>query len=209
MPAGGQQRRMLAAARKARRTHRTRPRLNPARWPGAMRAAGWWRGLSRRGRAAALGATALLAAGALTAGVVLSLAPQPRARQYLAFTACLLTDAHGLTGPQAAPAWAGMQAASLATHAKVEYLPVMSGPTAAAAEPVLASLAVRQCKVIVAAGQAQAAAVAATARRYPAIRFAVIGGPAVGANITQLAGTPTTVRSAVDSLITSAVAASN
>jgi len=46
----------------------------------------------------------------------------PRARQYLAFTACLLTGSRGLAGAKGAEAWAGMQAASLATRAKVEYL---------------------------------------------------------------------------------------
>lgn len=219
MPAGGQQRRMLEAARNARRHRRQRPWLAPdrwrgvaaaaARWHGVAAAAAWWRGLSRRGRAITLGVTALAAAGAITAGVLISLGPQPRARLYLAFTACLLTDAHGLTGPQAAPVWAGMQDASLATHAKVEYLPVMSGPTAADAAPFLASLAARQCRVIVAAGPAPAAAVAASARRYPAIRFAVAGAHATGRNITQLPGTPTTLRTAADQLVTTAVAASN
>ena len=50
----------------------------------------------------------------------------PRARQYLAFNACLLTGSRGLAGPQAAQAWAGMQDASLATRAKVEYLSAMA-----------------------------------------------------------------------------------
>ncbi|MGH3190248.1 MAG: hypothetical protein ACRDPY_35980 [Streptosporangiaceae bacterium] len=43
-------------------------------------------------------------------------APAPSARQYLGFDACLLTGSRGLTGPQAAQAWAGMQDASLATR---------------------------------------------------------------------------------------------
>jgi basic membrane lipoprotein Med (substrate-binding protein (PBP1-ABC) superfamily) len=158
-----------------------------------------------------LAAAGLVAGGCVALVLVLSSvsAPVPRARQYLAFTACLLTDARGLGGPVAAPAWAGMQAASLATHAKVEYLPVMSGPTAADAAPVLASLVARQCKVVVAAGQAQAAAVAASARRYPAVRFAVVGGRAAGPNVTEVTGTAAVVRSSVAGLVSNAVAAGN
>ena len=175
MPAGGQARRMLQAARKTRKRRRAGLRVSWRAWPAVARAAAWWGRLSRRGRVLTLGGVAVLVAGCVALSVVLSLGPAPRARQYLAFTACLLTDARGLNGLPAATAWAGLEDASLATHAKAEYLPVMSGPTAADAAPFLASLAARQCKVVVAAGPAPAAAVAAGARRYPAIRFAVVG----------------------------------
>jgi basic membrane lipoprotein Med (substrate-binding protein (PBP1-ABC) superfamily) len=173
------------------------------------RAAAWWATLSRRARVLTLGGTAVLAAGCVALSVVLSLGPAPRARQYLAWTACLLTDAHGVVGRPAATVWAGMQEASLATRAQVEYLPVVTGSTAAAALPFLNSLAARQCKVIIGAGPAPVAAVAASARRYPAIRFAVVGGVARGANVTEVSGSATAVRSAVDSLVTSAVNASS
>ncbi|MGE5133612.1 MAG: BMP family ABC transporter substrate-binding protein [Gemmatimonadota bacterium] len=171
------------------------------------RAAAWWGGLGRRGRVLALTGAAVLVAACVALAVVRSLPPAPRARQYLAFTACLLTDAHGLNGQPAATVWAGMEDASLATHAKAEYLPVMTGGTAADAAPFLASLAARQCKVIIGAGPAPSAAVAAGARRYPAIRFAVVGGGTAGRNVADLTGSAGAVRSAVDSLVTSAVAA--
>ncbi|MGE5285612.1 MAG: hypothetical protein ACM3ML_00090 [Micromonosporaceae bacterium] len=208
MPAGGQARRMLQAARKTRKRRRVGLRVNWRAWPGMARAPAWWGRLSRRGRLLTLGGVAVLVAGCVALAVVLSLGPAPRARQYLAWTACLLTDAHGVAGRPAATVWAGMQEASLATRAQVEYLPVVTGSTAAAAQPFLNSLAARQCKVIIGAGPAPSAAVAASARRYPAIRFAVVGGKAAGRNVTQLAGTADAVRSAVDSLVTSAVAAS-
>jgi hypothetical protein len=208
MPAGGQTRRMLQAARRARGRRRPAVRVGWRAWPGAGRAAAWWATLGRRGRVLALGGVAVVAAGCVALGVVLSLGPAPRARQYLAWTACLLTDAHGLNGQPAAAVWAGMQEASLATRAQMEYLPVVTGPTVADAVPFLNSLAARQCKVIIGAGPAPAGAVAAGARRYPAIRFAVVGGKAAGRNVTDLAGSPGAVRSAVDSLVTSAVAAS-
>src|SRR5947207_14130382 len=84
--------------------------------------------------------------------------PPPRARPYLNYTACLLTDAQGLAGPTASRAWAGLQDASLATHARVQYLPVAGEPTVGNAMPYLASLLQRQCAVVVAVGPAQVAA---------------------------------------------------
>lgn len=35
--------------------------------------------------------------------------PPPRARPYLEYTACLLTDGQGLAGPLSASVWGGMQ----------------------------------------------------------------------------------------------------
>jgi hypothetical protein len=63
--------------------------------------------------------------------------PAPRARQYLEFTACLLTDDHGITGPEAAPVWAGMQEASLATRAKVQFASVVGRQSVENAVPFL------------------------------------------------------------------------
>jgi basic membrane lipoprotein Med (substrate-binding protein (PBP1-ABC) superfamily) len=131
-----------------------------------------------------------------------------RARQYLAFDACLLTDAHGLAGTEAAQAWAGMQAASLATHAKVEYLPVAGAQTTGAARPYLASLVQRHCNVVIAEGAAQVAAVAADAGQFKSVRFAVIGGHATAPNVTALSAQTTEIKPAVDQVVTSAVRAS-
>jgi hypothetical protein len=93
---------------------------------------------------------------------------QPRARQYLDFTACLLTDADGVTGAQAAPVWAGMQDASQATHAKVQYLSVSGPQTVENAMPFLNSLAQGHCDLVVAVGDAPVAAVRAGAGKFPA-----------------------------------------
>lgn len=172
----------------------------------------WWSARSRRDRVLVGSAGVLVVALGVTVVVALASGPAPRARQYLAFTACLLTDGRGVAGAPAASAWAGMQDASLATHAKVQYLPVTAGSTEGAAAPVLASLVARQCKVV-AAGPPQVAAVMAEARHYPSVRFAVVGGPAAGAgqrlvghsNVTVVTGA---VRSTVAGLVTSAVAAS-
>lgn len=218
MPAGGQRRRMLMAARRGRRARPRRRMAVLARWrdwPGASSLVRWWGGVGRRGRIAVLSAVAVALAACVVLVLVVARGPQSRARQYLAFTACLLTDAHGLTGTQAAPAWAGLEDASLATHAKVEYLPVTTGSTAAAAAPFLASMVARQCQVVVAAGQAQVAAVLADAGHYPDVTFAVVGGagaagkPREGRNVTVVGGSPDAVRSAVAGLVTSAVGAAS
>jgi hypothetical protein len=142
----------------------------------------------------------------------------PRARTYLAFDACLLTRARGLAGPQAAQAWTGLQRASLATHAKVEYLPVMGPQTAAAALPVLSSLIQRDCNVIIAVGTPQITAVDQDAAQHPGVKFATIGGPAASVapgsgtpasapNVTVLTTATAQIAPAVDQLVTAAVQA--
>src|ERR1700761_9200785 len=78
----------------------------------------WWAGVA-----------AVVVVAGLVPWLVWPSTPAPRARVYKAFTACLLTDSRGIAGPQAAPVWAGMQKASLATHVKVEYLAVVGPDT--------------------------------------------------------------------------------
>jgi hypothetical protein len=102
--------------------------------------------------------------------------PAPRARQYTDCSACLLTGAQGVIGAQAAPVWAGMRDASLATRAKVSYLPVTGAQTRENAAPFLAGLVQRRCDVVVAVGDAQVSAVAVAASGYPKVRFVVVGG---------------------------------
>jgi hypothetical protein len=132
--------------------------------------------------------------------------PAPRARQYLAFTACLLTDERGLAGEQAVPVWAGMQDASLASRAKVQFLPATGATTAAGVSPYLASLVQRHCDLIVAVGTPQVAAVSADAARYPDARFVAVGGGASGANVTTVGDTsPAGVRNRVGALVRAAV----
>jgi hypothetical protein len=135
-----------------------------------------------------------------------SSAPPPRARPYLEFTACLLTDGQGLAGAQAAAVWSGMQDASLSTHAKVQYLQAVGPDTKENAAPYLASLVQRKCAVVVAVGQAQVDAVAADATKYPAVRFVVVGVPGSGSNVTSIdSSVPSDVRSRVAKTITDAV----
>ena len=132
------------------------------------------------------------------------------AREYLAsFTACLLTDSHGLAAAQTALVWRGMQDASLSTQARVEYLPVMSGSTAAAAAPYLTSLLQRHCNVVVATGPAQVAAVDAQARRFPSVQFVVPGPVLAGSHVIGLPVPAARLPAAVASVITAALNRSN
>lgn len=135
--------------------------------------------------------------------------PAPRARQYLDFTACLLADEHGITGADAAPVWAGMQDASLATHAKVQFLTIEGPQTTANALPFLASLAQSKCDMVFAAGAVPVAAVDGGASRFPKVRFYVVGRAASNQNVTALAGSSAAqTRTAVSKAVTAAVAAS-
>jgi hypothetical protein len=132
--------------------------------------------------------------------------PAPRARPYLAFTACLLTDGQGLAGSAAGPVWAGMQDASLATRAKVQYLPTVGVADVAGVLPYLASLAQRHCDLIVAVGAAQVAAVDAAAEKYPDTRFVTVGGARPGPNVTVVDGSSAPqVRKRISSLVRAAV----
>ncbi len=127
-------------------------------------------------------------------------------RQYLNFSACLLTDARGVAAGPAAAAWSGMQDASLATRARVSYLPVAGPATEADALPYLASLLQRHCGVVLAVGQAQAAAVAADAARFPRVRFITVGGSAGAPPVIKIAAPSAAyVRAAVSEALTDAV----
>jgi hypothetical protein len=131
---------------------------------------------------------------------------EPRARPYLDYTACLLTDAQGPAGPVAGPAWAGMRDASRATHARVQYQQVTGEPTVGNAMPYLASLLQRRCAVVVAVGAAQVAAVDAEAAKHPGVRFATVGGTAARTNVTVLAESPDALlRDRIRRLVTEAV----
>jgi basic membrane lipoprotein Med (substrate-binding protein (PBP1-ABC) superfamily) len=112
---------------------------------------------------------------------------QSRARQYTAFDACLLTDAHGVVGADAAAVWAGMEDASLATHAKVSWAQVYGPATVANAVPYVNTLVQGRCDLVLAVGPEQTAAVEQVAQTAPHVRFVVVGGGhRSGGNVTAL-----------------------
>jgi basic membrane lipoprotein Med (substrate-binding protein (PBP1-ABC) superfamily) len=130
----------------------------------------------------------------------------PRARPYRDVTACLLTDAHGVTGAEAAPVWAGMQEASLATLAKVQFLEVDGPETVDNARTYLGSLVLSRCDLVIAVGAAQVGAVKADAGSYPDVRFVVVGGDATAGNIVRVdAGPAAQVSAAVSRIVADAV----
>jgi len=211
MPAEGQGKGMLQAARYGRKQTGSRRRrlLSVSGWPvwGAVRR--WWSARGAAGRRLVIGAGALvvvLAAGLAAWLSVSGGGPTPRARQYQAYTACLLTGPRGLADPSAARVWAGMEDASAATLAKVQNLPVASGSSEADAQPYLASLLLRHCNLVAAVGAPQIAAVAVLAPHYPSVRFVVVGGRVAGRNVTGVGGLASGVRAAVNNLVRAASA---
>ncbi len=158
----------------------------------------WW---------AAIGAAAAVAAAVWltwpSPGLPGNAAPT---RQYLNVDACLLTGARGVTGDPAAAVWSGMQDASLATRARVSYLPALGPESTAGALPYLASLLQRHCAVVVAVGAPQSAAVATDAARFPQVRFITVGTGPAASHVTRIAAPSARyVRAAVRAAITAAV----
>ena len=165
----------------------------------------YWLSLTRGQRWLAGGVAVLLVAGLVWAvWPAEERVPQARERQYLDYTACLLTDDKGLTGADAAPVWAGMQEASLSTRAKVQYLSIAGEQTVANASTFVASQAQGGCDLILAAGQLPVAAVEGSAGTFPKNAFLVVGGTAKG-NISTVDGSPAEVQSGVKRIITDAV----
>lgn len=130
-----------------------------------------------------LAAGAVVIAAAVVAwGVWPSPAPAPQARRYLNTSACLLTGPGGIaSGSLAAPVWAAMQSASLATHVMVSYLSD-TGP--ADVGPMLNTLIERQCGVIVATSDASAGVMAA-GKANPHQQFLLVASGAPSATGTS------------------------
>lgn len=158
----------------------------------------------RRHHVIALAIVAALAAGGAAIWLLQPepAAEPPRARQYLDFTACLLTDEHGIQSPQAAPIWAGMQDASLATHAKIQYLSVTGPQTVDNAAAFLASLTQRHCNLVFATGDTPVTATRENAAKYPTVGFYIVGA---GTNTTNLNHIQTNTQQTVNDIIAKAV----
>ncbi len=126
--------------------------------------------------------------------------PPARTRQYVAFTACLLTGPAGLADPQARTVWSGMEAASSATNAQISYLSVPAGEadTVGVATPLANSLVQQRCGVIVAVGAPEVAAVQAVAAQHAAMHFVLVGGGDPAGNVAML---PSTGASSVSSRV--------
>jgi hypothetical protein len=135
---------------------------------------------------------------------------RPTARVYRDVDACLLTDSRGVVpGVPAAPVWAGMQDASLATRARMSFLPAMGPDTEANVVPYVNSLVQEHCSVVVAVGATPVDAVRAVAPRQKGVRFVVVGGGSNSANVSVVReGDRTEVRERVRELLASLTRAS-
>ncbi|MCH0570983.1 BMP family ABC transporter substrate-binding protein [Streptomyces sp. MUM 136J] len=127
--------------------------------------------------------------------------PDPRARQYRDFDACLLTDDKGITaGAPAAPVWAGMQEASSDTRIRVTYVPVMGDQSEAAVRPVFNGLVQRRCEVILAAGSTEVKVAQEEAARNPEVRFVLLDGTREASNITNVRSGEATEKGVSDAI---------
>jgi tetrahydromethanopterin S-methyltransferase subunit A len=70
------------------------------------------------------------------------------------------------------------------TDVQVTYDPVVGEQTAAVAQQFLASQVIRRCAIVVALGDAPAAAVAADRNRYPQVKFLVLTGTESAGEVT-------------------------
>ena len=137
----------------------------------------WWRRYPPVQRWLAGGAAALV----VGIGLAIALWPEPapppsREREYLQFTACLLTPADGVRDKASEPVWKAMQDASLQTKAKVQYLEITGPQTVDNAVTFLNSQAQGGCDLIFAAGDLPVQAVAKGAAKFPAKKFVTVGG---------------------------------
>jgi hypothetical protein len=140
--------------------------MTPKRPVRDVRVRRWW--------LAAVAALVAAVAGAVTWALWPQAVAVPHARHYLDVSACLLTGPDGIVpGTQAAPVWAAMRSASLASHVMVTYLADTGRDDV---KPMLNTLVERQCGVIVATGDA-AAAVVTAGKANPGQRFLLITGP--------------------------------
>lgn len=129
---------------------------------------------------------------------VARVSPQQRV---LAFKACLLTDAQGVAGKEAAPVWSGMEKASIKTRAKVQSLPAFGPPTMANTQPYLKTLISQRCDVIITVGAGPMASVVAAAQAHPKTRFIVIGEAPAAQNLAVVAPDSKDVSAAISSTL--------
>lgn len=118
--------------------------------------------------------------------------PPARSRQFIAFTACLLTGPLGVAGPDAKDAWAGVQAASKATSAQTQYLAAVgASETVGSVTPFANALVQQHCDLILAVGAVEVEVVQAVAAANPDMHFVLVAGGSAGANVAVVPGAST------------------
>jgi hypothetical protein len=89
----------------------------------------------------------------------------------------------GLTDTSAGPVWAGLQDASLATHAKVQYLAITGPQTVDNGVPFLNTLAQTGCNLIFAAATSRWRPSTRERRTSPTGGSTPVGGGSAHANV--------------------------
>lgn len=133
--------------------------------------------------------------------------PPARARQYIAFSACLLTGPAGLADPSARAVWSGMESASSATRAKVTYLAAVgAAETVGSVTPFANSLVQQHCGLVLAVGDVEVRTTQAVAVSNEGVDFVLVGGGAAARNVAVVpAGSADQVSSRVASVMKGAV----
>lgn len=129
--------------------------------------------------------------------------PPARARQYIAFSACLLTGPAGLTDAAAGPVWSGMQQASVSTRAKITHLAVVgAAETVGSVTPFANTLVQQHCGLVLAVGTVEVQAAQAVAASNTAVDFVLVGAGSAGGNVAVVpTGKDAQVSSRVASLV--------
>jgi hypothetical protein len=116
---------------------------------------------------------------------------------------------HGLfpaSADDAVPVWNGLQQASLATRAKIQYLAVTGPQTVDNATTFVATLAQTNCDLVFAAGDIPVTSVNQSAPTFPNTRFLIVHGTATHSNVSIVDGqTPQQITAAVNQIVTNAV----
>jgi hypothetical protein len=156
--------------------------------------------------------SALGLAGALTAvfwpsSMAAPYDPLIMARQYVAFTACLLTGPAGLDDAQARAVWAGMEGASAATRAKVTYLAVVgAAETVGSVTPFANSLVQQHCGLVLAVGTVEVQTTQEVAVANTGVDFVLVGGGSPARNVAVVpAGSTAQTTSRVSTEVEGAV----
>lgn len=177
------------------------------------RALGSWMAAGRTRWYVSVGLCVVIVGAALTWWLTRSATDDvPRERRYHDVTACLLTDASGVSGVESAQVWAGMQDASLKALAKVQFLAVPGRQDASNAAIYLSGLAQGGCAMVIAVGEGPVGAVTATAARYGEVRFVSVTAtatataqPAAG-NVSLLDASSDDLRAKVTEVVISTLA---
>jgi hypothetical protein len=125
-----------------------------------------------------------------------------RTRALAPVSACLLTDAGGVSHSPASAVWAGVQAAVAKSQSRATFLPV---PSAKLADSMLNSMLEQHCSVVIGVDTAEITAVEhAAAASHPGVRFAVATAGPVPSGVSGFAATKAATDTAVAGLLAKA-----